>query len=627
MEKIDLSTNSKKIQSVYSDVIGKNSDTTYGVFSVDKNGVLDSTASGLGDLEEFVEHFVDGKVQFGLAQVTVPGSDVIKNLLLGWCPDNAPAKLRLSFAANFADVSKVLSGYHVQITARDQDDLDVSEFVSRVAAAAGARYLAHATKASVAPTVAKKELPKAAPQKPIAPKAFIPKTTGKPVLPKTKPIVPKVASKSVPAVSSSSIVDEWGGESEIKERDFEKEPLESVPSAYKPTKVDINHLRLQKLDTISSTPRPSQVSAKGGESLVSRAAESLSASHISEDGRLTSLPKVKVSHSVADRYKAAADESLRPSFGSAPVPKSVAHEKLTGGISRNFGAQNGKTPAQLWAEKRGQYKEVKGDGEVARESDVSPGNAKPEAKFSSSASRFADVPVEPEEDVHEEEKPLLQEEEPEEEKPEEEEPEEEEPEEDEKEDAPTPVPAPILPRRNLPPPPAQQAANEESSPPPPAPPAREPAKAPEPVKEELPKSGPLATAQYDYEKDEDNEISFNEGDLIVEIEFTDEEWWSGKHSVTGAVGLFPATYVSLVEEEENKEETQEETPVAAAEPASEGKTAVAEYDYEKDEDNEIAFEEGDLIVEINMVEEDWWSGKNSKTGETGLFPANYVKLQ
>lgn len=627
MEKIDLSTNSKKIQNAYNDVIGKNSDTTYGVFTVDKNGVLDSTASGLGDLEEFVEHFVDGKVQFGLAQVTVPGSDVIKNLLLGWCPDNAPAKLRLSFASNFADVSKVLNGYHVQITARDQDDLDVSEFVSRVAAAAGARYLAHATKASGPSTVAKTELPKAVPLKPVVPKAFVPKTTGKPVLPKTKPIVPKVASKAVPAVSSSSNVDEWGGESEIKERDFEKEPLESVPSAYKPTKVDINHLRLQKLDTISSTPKPSQISAKSGDNLVSGAADSLKSSHISDDGRLTSLPKVKVSHSVADRYKAAADESLRPSFGSAPIPKPLAHEKLAGGISRNFGAQNGKTPAQLWAEKRGQYKDVKGDGEVARESDVSPGNARPETSSSSSAPKF---PTQPEDKVHEEES-LVQDEEPEEEEPEEEQPVEEQPveeeEEEDEEEAPAPVPTPILPRRNLPPPPAQQPAKEESSPLPPAPPAREPAKTPEPEKKEVQKSGPLATAQYDYEKDEDNEISFNEGDIIVDIEFTDEEWWSGKHSVTGSVGLFPATYVSLVEAEESKEEAQEEIPVAVPAPASEGKSAIAEYDYEKDEDNEIAFEEGDLIVEIEMVEEDWWSGKNSKTGETGLFPANYVKLQ
>ena len=101
---------------------------------------MDVTETGDGSLEDFVEHFTDGQVQFGLARVTVPGSDVSKNILLGWCPDSAPAKLRLSFANNFADVSRVLSGYHVQITARDQDDLDVNEFLNRVGAAAGARY-------------------------------------------------------------------------------------------------------------------------------------------------------------------------------------------------------------------------------------------------------------------------------------------------------------------------------------------------------------------------------------------------------------------------------------------------------------------------------------------------------
>lgn len=79
-------------------------------------------------MDEFVENFTDGQVQFGLVRVTVPGSDVSKNILVGWCPDNAPTKLRMSFANNFAEISKIFSGYHIQITARDQDDLDVDDF-------------------------------------------------------------------------------------------------------------------------------------------------------------------------------------------------------------------------------------------------------------------------------------------------------------------------------------------------------------------------------------------------------------------------------------------------------------------------------------------------------------------
>ena len=41
-----------------------------------------------------------------------------------------------------------------------------------------------------------------------------------------------------------------------------------------------------------------------------------------------------------------------------------------------------------------------------------------------------------------------------------------------------------------------------------------------------------------YEASEDNELSFREGDRIVEIEAASDDWWQGK-DVHGNVGLFP----------------------------------------------------------------------------------------
>jgi hypothetical protein len=45
-----------------------------------------------------------------------------------------------------------------------------------------------------------------------------------------------------------------------------------------------------------------------------------------------------------------------------------------------------------------------------------------------------------------------------------------------------------------------------------------------------------------YEAAEDNEISFKEGDRILEIEPASEDWWSGRHEGTGSVGLFPGEF-------------------------------------------------------------------------------------
>jgi hypothetical protein len=56
-----------------------------------------------------------------------------------------------------------------------------------------------------------------------------------------------------------------------------------------------------------------------------------------------------------------------------------------------------------------------------------------------------------------------------------------------------------------------------------------------------------------------------------------------------------------------------------------GKRAVIQYDYEKAEDNELELAEGEYVTNIEMVDEDWWIGTNSK-GESGLFPSNYVEL-
>lgn len=56
-----------------------------------------------------------------------------------------------------------------------------------------------------------------------------------------------------------------------------------------------------------------------------------------------------------------------------------------------------------------------------------------------------------------------------------------------------------------------------------------------------------------------------------------------------------------------------------------GKRAVILYDYEKAEDNEVELRDGEYVTDIDMVDEDWWMGTNAQ-GERGLFPANYVEL-
>jgi hypothetical protein len=86
-----------------------------------------------------------------------------------------------------------------------------------------------------------------------------------------------------------------------------------------------------------------------------------------------------------------------------------------------------------------------------------------------------------------------------------------------------------------------------------------------------------------------------------------------------------------VPNEEELEEPTHDTARATAEATvrdtahSVSINAVVQYDYEKAEDNEIELKEGEYVTEIEMVDKDWWLGVNAR-GERGLFPSNYVEL-
>ena len=53
--------------------------------------------------------------------------------------------------------------------------------------------------------------------------------------------------------------------------------------------------------------------------------------------------------------------------------------------------------------------------------------------------------------------------------------------------------------------------------------------------------------------------------------------------------------------------------------------AVALYDYQAGDDDEISFDPDDIITNLEFVDEGWWRG--TCHGMHGLFPANYVELR
>ncbi|CAH1785066.1 unnamed protein product, partial [Owenia fusiformis] len=64
---------------------------------------------------------------------------------------------------------------------------------------------------------------------------------------------------------------------------------------------------------------------------------------------------------------------------------------------------------------------------------------------------------------------------------------------------------------------------------------------------------------------------------------------------------------------------------APAAPVDQGLTARALYDYQAADDSEITFDPGDLITNIEPIDEGWSRGTDP-SGKYGLFPANYVEM-
>ena len=52
---------------------------------------------------------------------------------------------------------------------------------------------------------------------------------------------------------------------------------------------------------------------------------------------------------------------------------------------------------------------------------------------------------------------------------------------------------------------------------------------------------------------------------------------------------------------------------------------MAIFDYEAHADDELALEEGDVVMVTGICDDGWFVGTSQRTGEYGIFPGNYVE--
>lgn len=68
----------------------------------------------------------------------------------------------------------------------------------------------------------------------------------------------------------------------------------------------------------------------------------------------------------------------------------------------------------------------------------------------------------------------------------------------------------------------------------------------DPVNHNYGSLGRVYRAMYDYEAQDDDEVSFLDGDFIINVRSIDGGWMTGEVQRTGQVGMLPANYVHIV---------------------------------------------------------------------------------
>lgn len=610
-----------------------------------------------------IEDFNEGRIQFAFVKVKDPNTSLPKNVLIAWCGGGVPERTKGYFTSHLNAVAKVLHGYHVQITARSDNDLEPESIMQKVADASGAKYSAGGSG----------DVARAAPP---------------PV--KSKPVFTPTASSTGrafdPLIAARSRRDEnvdeegWG----VDAPPVTRTEIEKVESAYKPTKVNMAELTKQnpepsRFDASSRQPdgpsdvvgggyqpvgkvdiaairaaaqrkeddRPTPVKgayepvgkvdiaairARAQKPVEPREEEEAAAepkpladraaafSHPAHSERITSLPKPKVANKFGGASTFTGTTAPTPGglgFGG-PTPASTAP---VGSASRTFADQGGKTPAQLWAEKKARQG---GSTVGAGSSPVAPASVTPQSsggqgwKSGYTGKSWAvqapgysrDGPVESEQQHADDRQrgPA-----------------------DEANDSASGVSA--LRDRfkdtsligSAPTPPAPRQEDAQSVPPPPVPDNSRPSGGF--ALPGLPSRPPPA----DEEEEE------------VEAHASTYEP-AGQREPSPIRVAAPVARATEPEPEPERRPLPPPLPVQEPEPpapevarppepetepdhgaAAGGHRAVIMYDYEKAEGNEIDLVEGQVVINIEMVDADWWMGTNH-LGESGLFPSNYVEL-
>ncbi|KAF5902199.1 SH3 domain-containing protein 19, partial [Clarias magur] len=132
---------------------------------------------------------------------------------------------------------------------------------------------------------------------------------------------------------------------------------------------------------------------------------------------------------------------------------------------------------------------------------------------------------------------------------------------------------------------------------------------------------PHAIADYDYNGMHTGELSFQKNEVLVLLSQIDNRTFECQ--VGDTKGTVQKSHMKIITPLSNYSH-QEDNPVAQESSSGNGGLQVqALYDFVPENPGEIMLKAGDVIVNAEQIDSDWYLGTSK--GITGFFPINYVK--
>ena len=648
-----------------------------------KESILRLFRTGEGELAGMADEFSEGKIQYGFVKVKDPNTTLYKSVFVAWCGDGVPERTKGYFSSHTAAVQKLLHGYHVQVNARTDSDLVPENIIKKVQDSSGSKY----SGGGAAPGVPETSKPPVA-SKPVFTPSRVGGGAGSfnPLGSRTRPAPAAVGNvdhdgwgEDAPQVTRSQIekVSSAYQPTKVNMPDLQAQKSETsrvqaatnttngspdvVKGAYQPIgKVDIAAIRREAQEKGAlNDERPATVKGSyepvgkvdigairaraqppsGGASAISPAATGTSQRSVgstenesqsmtdrsaafSGAGRLSSMPKPKIGNKFGGGSSNFSGTKAPTPGGFDSQPSAPSGPQI-GAASKTFADEGGKTPAQIWAERKGK---AGGAGPAAPDTSrnipvqTSGSGGGWQSGYSGKKWGAVQTTRTGGSEVSAQRTG-------------------EEPAEYEAEEASSPAAGGVSAMRDRFKSTAPMGTQPSGGPPPPMDLSSKPNAAaagrPEQETQRVPPPPPQVPRPDDEEEEEEDQTDFRPSSPIriaQPIARTEEP-----DAVPQAQDEFeappPMPTRSMAQAAPAEEDLEPEPAVndhhagrgAAQTVAGTGKRAIVQYDYSKDEANELELIEGEEIVNIDMVDEDWWMGENSK-GEQGLFPANYVEL-